>query len=595
MGERTFLKVERSLSGRAWKARLTDDRLAEAIGQRHQLPDILARVLAARGVGLDEVSAYLAPTLRELMPQPSAMADMEKGSARIAAAVRNGERIGIIGDYDVDGVTSTALMRQLLRGAGAEVFVHIPDRIREGYGPSRAAVTALAEKGVKLLLTLDCGVMAHDPLLLAGELGMDVVIVDHHQAGEELPQAEAVINPNRQDDLSGLGHLCAVGVALVLAAVILRDLRQAGWFGDHRPAPDLLQLLDLAALGTVCDVVPLKGLNRALVTQGLKVMGNRGNAGLAALADVARLKRRPDTYALGYLMGPRINAAGRVGSADLALELLSTNDRGQAMELAHKLEELNRARQAIELQVVEQAAWQAEQSLGASGNLPVLVVAGNDWHPGVLGLVASRLKERFGLPAFALGINRETGIATGSGRSIHGVDLGRAVRLAGGQGLLVKGGGHAMAAGLTVEAGKLGALRAFFEEQLRAETAAAAEGRALMIDGALAAGACKPELVELLEKAGPFGSGNPAPVFALPAHRVAWADRVGTDHVRCALQAADGSRLKAVAFRALSTPMGELLLSERQKPLHIAGRLQIDDFSGKREGQLLIEDVAEPS
>ena len=594
MAEHAFLGVERSLSGRMWRARLTDDRLALAISQRHDLPEILGRVLASRDVALEDVASFLSPTLRELMPAPSLLADMEKGSARIARGVMAGERIGIIGDYDVDGVTSTALITQLLRGCGIEPSVHIPDRITEGYGPSRAAVTGLKEKGCTLLITLDCGVMAHDPLLLAQELGMDTVIVDHHQAGEELPEAEAVINPNRQDDVSGYGYMSAVGVALVLAAVLLRDLRGAECFTPSRPAPDLLALLDLVALGTVCDVVPLKGLNRAFVTQGLKVMGNRGNLGLSCLADVARLKRRPDPYALGFVMGPRLNAAGRVGSAMLAFELLTANDKGRAMELAQKLEEMNRERQSIELRVVEQAAIQAEQSLGETGTAPLLIVSGNGWHPGVLGLAASRLKERFGIPAIALGINTVTGLATGSGRSISGVDLGGAVRAAMLSGLLVKGGGHAMAAGMTVEAGKIGAFRAFMEERLAAETEKAAEGKSLMIDAALSASGCKADLVHLLERAGPYGAGNPNPVFALPNHRVAWADGAGSDHVRCALTGPDGTRLKAIAFRALNTPMGEMLLNERQKPVHLAGRIQIDDWGGKGEVQLLIEDAAEP-
>lgn len=595
MAERAFLGVERSLSGRVWKARLEDERLAAAISQRHELPEILARVLASRGVGLDEAAAFLTPTLRDLMPAPSAMADMEKGAARIAEAVLKGEQIGIIGDYDVDGVSSTALITLLLRQLGLQPLVHIPDRLTEGYGPSRAAVQSLKDQGASLLLTLDCGVMAHDPLLLASELGLDVVIVDHHQAGELLPEARAVINPNRQDDVSGLGFLCAAGVAAVLAAVVLRDLRQADFFTSERPAPDYFALLDLAALGTVCDVVPLKGLNRALVTQGLKIMGGRGNVGLSALADVARLKRRPDAYALGFLLGPRLNAAGRVGSAMLAFELLTSSDRGHAMELAHKLEEMNRSRQAIEMAVVEQAVAQAEANLANAASLPLLIVSGQGWHPGVLGLAASRLKERFKLPAIALGMDGKTGLATGSGRSITGVDLGRAVRAAEEAGLLVKGGGHAMAAGLTLESGKLGALRAFLEERLAPETAKATEGRTLLIDAALSPAGCTPGLVELLDQAGPFGAGNPSPVLALPNTRIGWAQAAGSDHVRCTLQAGDGSRLKAVAFRALHTPMGELLLSERQKPLHVAGKLQIDDYGGKREAQLLIEDVAEPS
>lgn len=591
---RAFLNVERSASGRRWKARLEDPRTAEAISQRHELPEILGRVLAARGVGIDEAEAFLNPTIRALMPQPSALMDMEKGAARLAEAVIAGERIGVIADYDVDGVSSAAMLSLFLKSVGSSASVHIPDRLTEGYGPSQRAVEDLKAKGAQLLVTLDCGVMAHDPLARAAELGLTTLIVDHHQAGELLPEAHAVINPNRQDDVSGLGYLCAAGVTMIFIAAVNKALRGKGWYGAERPEPNMLQWLELVSLATVCDVVPLKGLNRAYVTQGLKIMARRENAGLSALADVSRLKRKPDTYALGYLLGPRINAAGRIGNAALALRLLTTGDRGEAAQIAQELERLNRERQEIELAVVDQAMIQADNMLGAERRASVLVVSGKGWHPGVVGLAAARLKERFNLPSFVLAEDREGRLAAGSGRSIPGVDIGRSVREAFESGLIEKGGGHAMAAGLTVARDRLGDLRAFLEEQLSPQVQAS-QDRALSIDAALTAGGATLELIELLEQAGPYGTAHPAPVFAFPAHRVLYADPAGGDHIRCTLAASDGKKIKAIAFRAMGTELGEMLLSERQLPLHIAGRLTIDDWSGSRVPSLQIEDVARVS
>jgi single-stranded-DNA-specific exonuclease len=587
-----FLDVGRSLTGRHWRARLKDGRTALAIAERLGIPEILGRVLAGRGIGVDGCADILSPRLRALMPQPAAIRDLEAGADRLARAIMTGEMIGIISDYDVDGISSAALLVLYLRAFGITPKVHIPDRIVEGYGPSRAAVEGLAGQGVKLLVTLDCGVNAYDPLLAASALGLDTVVVDHHLAGSLLPEAHAVINPNRQDDLSGQGHLCAAGLTLILAAATSRALRQAGHARLSDGGPDLLALLDLVALATVCDVVPLATLNRAYVQQGLKVMARRENIGLAALADMARLKRRPDPYALGFLLGPRLNAAGRVGHAMAALKLLTTEDRGEANMLAQQLETLNRERQAIEIRVLETALFEAERALGQSRSLPVLLVCGENWHPGVLGLVAARLTERYRLPSFALGHQTGGLVAHGSGRSLPGVDIGAAIRDALAEGHLVKGGGHVMAAGLTVERAKLGRLRGFLEERLAAAVADASTSAALDIDGALTASGATLDLVELLERAGPYGSGNPAPVFAFPAHRVLHADLAGHDHVRCTLVHADGTRLRGVAFRALSTVMGETLLKERDRPLHVAGRLTVDDNNGRRGAQLMIDDVA---
>lgn len=591
-GKAHLLNIGRSVSGRAWRARLDHDRDALAIAERYDLPEVVGRVLAGRRVSVAEVETYLKPTLKSLMPDPAAMADMEAGADRIARAVRAGEIIGIIGDYDVDGMAATALLAQYLEAVGPPPVIHIPDRLAEGYGPNRAAVVGLKERGASLVVTLDCGVAAHEPIAHASDIGLETVIVDHHPVGETLPAARAVINPNRHDDTSGLGYLAAAGVAMMLIVAVNRRLRRAGhWTG--RGELDLLAGLDLVALATVCDVVPLVGLNRAFVAQGLKIMAGRHRPGLAALADAARLNRKPDVHALGFVLGPRLNAAGRIASARVGLKLLMTNDRSQAAALAGELERLNRERQRVELAVVEAAEIQARKSLERDPTSPILVVAGEAWHAGVLGLVAARLKERYGVPALAVGLDPATGLAAGSGRSIPGIDLGRAVRSAVERGIVVKGGGHAMAAGLTVERARLDDLRRFLAGALA--EAGAAPRLALDVDGMLTASGASLELLSLIDRAGPYGSGNPEPVFVFAGHRVAYADTAGADNVRCALVAGDGSRLKAVAFRCLGTALGNALLGERGRRLHIAGRLALDDWNGRRAVQLLIDDAAEVS
>ena len=590
---KAFLGVERSITGRRWTPRLQTDRMAQAISQAINVSDIMGRILAARGVLPETAASFLEPTLRDLMPPAAHMMDVDAGAARLADAVMAGEAIGLIGDYDVDGMTSSALMVDFLSAAGVVPRVHIPHRVDEGYGPSVAAVEDHKAAGVQLLITLDCGVMAHDPLLKAQELGMDTVIVDHHQAGHELPHACAVINPNRLDDTSGQGTLCAAGVVMVLIGATSKRLRTRDWWNDARPEPDLMAMMDLVALGTVCDVVPLVGLNRAYVRQGLKIMARRDRVGVAALADVARLSRRPDAHSLGFVLGPRLNAAGRIGSAMDGLALLTSRDKGHAMQLAQSLEEMNKKRQAIELATVDRAIEQAEAMLGKQAKLPVVVVAGEGWHPGVLGLVASRLKDRFDKPAFAIGLPKDGSAAAGSARSIAGVNLGAAVQAAVAAGVAIRGGGHAMAAGITLEQARLGDLRAFLEAQLSAEVDAVASVDNLTIDAAIAASGASTRFIEDLDRAGPFGQGNPSPVFALPSHKVVYAARAGADHVRCTLVQSDGTRLKAIAFRAMGTELGEVLLSERQMPLHIAGRLTINDWGGKREGQLFIDDAAQ--
>ena len=587
-----FLGVTCSVAGNAWRDRLADGRSASTICQSYDIPDILGRILAARGVAHDTVEAYLSPTLRTLMPDPATVVDMEAGAERIAHAIATGEPVGLIGDYDVDGCASAALLAAYFRHCGRTLHVHIPDRLTDGYGPDEATFARFAAEGVRLVVTVDCGIAAHAAIETARRAGLDVVVVDHHPAGELLPAANAVINPNRLDDLSGLGALAAVGVTFILVAAVNRRLRQQGLFRTAGiEEPDLLRWLDLVALGTVCDVVPLTGLNRALVAQGLKVMAARGNPGLAALCEAAGLRRRPDVHAAGFLLGPRINAAGRLGRARLGYELMVCNDRGRAVEIARALDQLNRERQAIEERVLSQAEAEAERVYGSSGPPGVIVLGGAGWHAGVLGLVASRLKERYDRPVFAIGFD-SSGVGQGSGRSVPGVDLGAAVRAAQDGGLLVKGGGHAMAAGLTVEHGKINALRAFLEDWIQQRAPALGGPPSLALDGSLSAGGASLELLELVERAGPYGSGNPEPRFVFPAHRVVYPATAGRSHVRCRLVAGDGSRIEAIAFRALGTPLGEFLLSERSAPAHVAGRLVVNDWGGPRRPQLLIDDAA---
>lgn len=589
---RAFLGVARSATGRFWRERV-DARGAQttlAIVQRHGVPEILARILAGRGVGLDEVEAWLDPTVRRLLPDPDTLTDMGAAVARLADAVTRNEKVAVFGDYDVDGATSTALLVEVLRAGGLDPAFHIPDRIFEGYGPNIPAIEALAAEGATLLVTVDCGTMSFEPFARARELGLDVVVIDHHQAGEELPEVAALVNPNRVDDLSGLGHLCAVGLVFVVAVGLLRELRQRGWWTEERPAPDLLASLDIVALGTVADVVPLLGLNRAFVTKGLLVLRKRERPGLTALMDAARLSGPPKAWHLGFLLGPRINAGGRIGDAALGTRLLLTRDPIEAAVIAAELDRLNSERQQVERAIVAEAEMEAEAALGLAGTGAVILASGQGWHPGVVGLVAARLKEKFGRPAFAIAFTGESG--AGSARSIPGVDVGRAVRGAVERGLLVKGGGHAMAAGLTVARDKLGALRAYLEEAL---TETVEEARAVdetVIDAALSAAGATPDLVDLVERAGPFGAGNPQPVFAFPAHRIVYAEPGNSDQVRVRLRGSDGTIISAVAFRAANAPLGQALLAARGQQVHVAGMLELDSWQGRTQVNLRISDMA---
>ena len=587
-----FLGVERSLTGRAWVSRLADDRLALAIAQREGLPEIVGRVLAGRGIAPEDVAAYLAPSLKTLLPDPSSLIDMDKAARRIADAIMGSEKVAVFGDYDVDGATSSAVLQRFFRAAGADLRIYIPDRIREGYGPNAPALMTLRDEGIKLIVTVDCGTMAHKVLGVAQDAGLEIVVIDHHQAEPALPPAFALVNPNRLDDTSGQGTLAAVGVVFLFIVAINRLLRDGGWYATH-DEPDLLSLLDLVALGTVCDVVPLIGLNRAFVSQGLRVLAKRRNVGLAALGDVARLEGTPGAYHLGFLLGPRVNAGGRVGRSDLGARLLTTGSADEAGAIALELDVLNKERQAIEAQVLEEALQQVDLALGATRRNappPLIVAHAKAWHPGVIGIVAARLKERYERPAIVIAFDGK-GEGKGSGRSIQGVDLGRAVTAALEAGHLVNGGGHAMAAGLTIREDKLENLVEFLEARIGVEVAAASESRALRLDGALAARGANRELYEMLEQAGPYGSGNPEPRFAVPSMRVAHADIVGKGHVRVVLTGEDGARLKGIAFRAAETPLGRALLDRGTGPVHVAGRLKADDWQGRRGVQLTIEDA----
>ncbi len=594
-GGRAVLGVERSIGGRRWVDRLAEADLvvARGIAQRHGLPEILGRVLAARGIDADGAATFLAPSLKALMPDPAVLRDMDAAASVLADAVVAGRRIAIFGDYDVDGATASALLARFLMQLGLTPRIYIPDRIVDGYGPNPRAVEALRGEGADLLVTVDCGTQSFEAFETAAAVGLDVVAFDHHQAGEALPRTAALVNPNRQDDLSGLGHLCAAGVTFLGVVALNRELRRRGWYGEGRPQPDLMALLDLVALGTVCDVVPLKGLNRAFVVRGLDVMRARANRGIAALCDVVRLSGPVSAYHLGFLIGPRINAGGRIGDAALGARLLTCDDPLEAARIAAELDALNRDRQVMEAEMLATAEADVAAKLLA-GDPAVIVAASADWHPGIVGLVASRLKERHGRPAFAVALG-EAGVGTGSGRSIPGVDLGRAVRAAVDAGLLVKGGGHAMAAGLTLPDGGLADLEAFLEARLAGEVAAAREGADFAVDGAVTAAGATTDLLDLLERAGPFGAGQPEPVFVLPAHKVVFAEEAGNGHVRLQLASTDGTRIKAMAFRAADRPLGAFLFAARGRTIHAAGVLTLDHWQGTPRPQFRLLDAADPS
>lgn len=595
-----FLGVTQSARGYTWTERLTHDRvnIATAISQQHGVPDMIGRLLAARGVALNDVPVFLDPTLKALMPDPSSVQDMDKAANRIADAIQNTEPVAIFGDYDVDGACSSALLARFLAHHATPARVYIPDRIFEGYGPNAAAIETLINEGAKLIVTVDCGTTSFEPLSVAKTRNTDVVIIDHHQADERLPDVAAIVNPNRQDDISGLGALCAAGVVFMTLVATTRTLRQRGHY-KSTPEPDLLALLDLVALATIADVVPLVGLNRAYVKKGLAVMRERHNIGLTALADAAGLNQPPTPYHLGYILGPRINAGGRIGDAALGAKLLSTDDDTEARRIAELLDRLNKERKQIETEMLEEAFALADRQVEADAARAIVVVGAETFHKGIVGLVASRLVERYRRPACVIAweksSDRKTATGTASLRSIAGVDLGSVVRAAVSEKILLKGGGHAMAAGLTLAQDRLADLEAYFADQLSASANAARATPTLDIDAALTASGATLDLADLIERAGPYGQGNVAPRFVLPAHRVRFAKIVGDAHIRVLLEASDGARLDAVAFRAAGQPLGDLLMSANGMPLHLAGSLKRDTWGGRDKIELQIEDAAKPT
>nr|WP_249138957.1 single-stranded-DNA-specific exonuclease RecJ [Actibacterium sp. MT2.3-13A] len=572
--------VESSATGRRWVGPSgVEDRLAEAVAQATGLPAPVAQVLARRGVTPETAESYLSPALRDLLPDPLSLRDMGAAAERVLQAVRRGERIAIFADYDVDGGASAALLIDWLRALGRAATLYIPDRIDEGYGPNVPAMRALA-RDHDLIICVDCGTLSHEPIAAAE--GADVVVLDHHLGGETLPPALAVVNPNRQDESGDLGHLCAAGVVFLMLVEAGRQMRAAGHNG-----PNLLDYLDLVALATVADVAPLIGVNRALVRQGLKIMARRERPGLVALSDVSRMDSFPTPYHLGFLLGPRVNAGGRIGQADLGARLLATDDPAEAAALAARLDELNTERREIENAVRDQALEQAE-ARGLHG--PLVWAAGEGWHPGVVGIVASRLKEASNRPAVVIGLDGDEG--KGSGRSIAGVDLGASIHRLATEGLLLKGGGHKMAAGLTVARNRLDEAMERLAELLEKQGAGAAGPADLRLDGLLMPGAATVELIERIEAAGPFGAGAPAPRFAFPEAEIRFAKRVGESHLKLTLSDGLAARLEAICFGAFDGPLGPMLENHGGARFHLAGRLEINSWGGKQRVQLRLEDAA---
>lgn len=579
--------VENSILGQKWLWRTHG---ADARDPDFTPDDLVTQLLLGRGVARDDLERQRNPTLRAFMPDPSIFRDMDRAAVRLADAVESGEVLTVYGDYDVDGATSAALLIRLFRQLGLTADYYIPDRLLEGYGPSGEALVRLGERGSKLIVTVDCGAMAYDALAQAKAAEIEVIVVDHHKCAVELPQAFALVNPNRLDeidDAAAHGHLAAVGVAFLLAAAIVRELRGRGFF-DERAEPRLVDLLDIVALGTVADVAQLKGLNRAFVAQGLKVMAARRNIGLNALAAAARLNRAPVCSDLGFALGPRINAGGRVGKSDLGVRLLTTEDPEEAREIAMELDRLNEERRAIEAAVQEAA----ELQLAGQHNRSVILVSGEGWHPGVIGIVAGRIKEKTGRPAIVIALDAD-GTGKGSGRSVSGVDLGAAIISAREAGLLVAGGGHAMAAGLTIDTAMVDRLADWLDERLAGDVARATEEKSLLIDALLTPRGLQPAFIEAMDGAGPYGTGWPGPRIVTGPVRIIKCDIVGKDHVRAIVSGDDGASFKAMAFRQGETELGQRLLhGQRGQKYMLAGRAKVDDWGSVPKAELHIDDIA---
>jgi single-stranded-DNA-specific exonuclease len=581
------LGIARSATGRRWLWRQSDARTGLAIAQRLAVPELVGRLLAARGVGPEAAADFLEPTLRALLPDPSVLLDMDAAASRLASAVREGETVAVFGDYDVDGACAGALMVRALRALGCPVTHYVPDRVKEGYGPNPGAIRELCARGATLIVCVDCGIAAHAALdEAAGQA--DVVVLDHHKAEGPVPRVHAAVNPNRLDCNSGLRHLCAAAVSFLAVVALHRALRRDGYFARIEE-PKLLDLLDLVALATVCDVMPLTGVNRALVAQGLKVMARRDRAGIAALLEVGQVRDAPTAHSLGFVLGPRINAAGRIDEPDLGMRLLLCDDPVEARAMAERLDAVNRRRQEVEGEVLGGALAMAEAQ--AAAGHPVLLLCGEGWHPGVVGIVAGRVKERFNRPACVAGL--AGGLAKGSGRSIPGLDLGAAVIAARQAGLLESGGGHAMAAGFSFLAHRQAELHAFLDERL-AQAADLPDAADLLVEGSVTVAGATTELARQVERLAPFGAGNEEPIFALTRARVVRADRVGKEGntVRAFLEGEDGGRLKAVCFRAKDGPLAQLLLSPRGVPLHLCGHLRAERWNDEVTACLHVVDAA---
>lgn len=587
---RTFLDVKRSLGGKRWIERMSPRQANAALEmtQKTDVSEIVARVLAGRDIVTAQVEQFLDPTLRELMPDPHAITDNEAAAGRIARAIYDKEKVAIFGDYDVDGAASSALLARFLRAFGLDVNIHIPDRIFEGYGPNPTAMAQLARQA-SLIITVDCGTNSAEAFSAIEGSATDFVVIDHHQVGGELPQVVAVVNPNREDDFSGLGHLCAAGVVFMTLVEVARQLKKAG----EARSPNLLGYLDLVALATVCDVVPLVGLNRAFVKKGIIVARSRKNPGMVALAASARIGEPLAPYHFGYVLGPRINAGGRIGDASLGAKLLATDDVEEAGQLAAQLDDLNRQRQGAEQVMVEEAKASVAGEMETENPPSVIVVASRDWHPGIVGLIAARLKEAFNRPAVAISID-QNGKGTGSARSVLGFDIGKLVRSAVDEGLLSKGGGHSMAAGLTVASDQIGALRSHFEGKSAEAVTQLTADAVLKLDGALSSGAVSAELVTQLDTVGPYGAGHDQPLFAFPNHIVRFAKIVGNGHLKMSLEGNATRAIDAIAFRAADGPMGQTLLNANGETLHFAGTISMNRFNGREVPQLRVVDVAEP-
>ncbi|MBS9717913.1 single-stranded-DNA-specific exonuclease RecJ [Pseudohalocynthiibacter aestuariivivens] len=575
-----FLGVSSSATGRKWIGpSAEDDRLSEAMQQATDLPMPLCRLLVRRGVNAEDAAAFLEPQLRDLLPDPRSLKDMERAAARFLQAAKSGEKIAVFADYDVDGGSSAALLLCWLRAMGRDATLYVPDRIDEGYGPNVSAMQALA-KDHDLIVCVDCGTLSFEPIEAAA--GTDVLVLDHHLGSETLPAAYAVVNPNRQDEDGTSSHLCAAGVVFLMLVEVNRQLRENGATG-----PDLMAMLDLVALATVADVAPLIGVNRALVRQGLKVMARRKRPGLVALADVARMNSAPSAYHLGFLLGPRVNAGGRIGKADLGARLLATDNLAEAHSIAERLDQLNAERREIENRVREVAMAQAEER---GVEAPLVWAAGEGWHPGIVGIVAARLKEATNRPAVVIGLDGEEG--KGSGRSVAGIDLGAAIQWLVSEGLLLKGGGHKMAAGLSVARDKLEPAMERLSELLARQGAGDAGPADLKLDGVLMPGAATPELIEMIDGAGPFGASAPAPRFAFPDQKILFSKRVGETHLKLSFGDGLGARIDAICFGAFDGPLGPLLEKHNGARFHLTGRLEINTWGGRQSVQLRLEDAA---